>query len=422
MYSKLREWDDDTMTTAILIVLVLTLGVLSFLAIRTKQGQNKNAEITQLKVEKAKLEADIVNERKTSEEKIKLLQDSEVRLKTEFENLANKIFEDKGKAISNENHQRISSLLDPFKTQLDSFRQRIDAVHTEDTKQSTELKEQVKQLQNLSNQVSSDANKLALAIKGDAKKQGDWGELIIERIFEASGLERGREYDVQTAMYTEDGRLQKPDFIVYLPGDKVVIIDSKVSLTAYERYCRVDEDKEKTEALSEHLKSVRNHVNELCSKDYTQLLGNRTLDFVVMCIPLEPAFQTALKIDNNLLYDIANTKIVITGPATLMITLKLIAQIWRREHENQNAEVIAEKAGRIYDQVRLIVESMTEAQKKLAGVTDSFDEALKRLYLGKGNLVGKVEEIRLLGAKVNKLLPNNIVEGSGVIEDQSPSS
>ncbi len=410
------------MTTAILIVLVLTLGVLSFLAIRTKQGQNKNAEITQLKVEKAKLEADIVNERKTSEEKIKLLQDSEVRLKTEFENLANKIFEDKGKAISNENHQRISSLLDPFKTQLDSFRQRIDAVHTEDTKQSTELKEQVKQLQNLSNQVSSDANKLALAIKGDAKKQGDWGELIIERIFEASGLERGREYDVQTAMYTEDGRLQKPDFIVYLPGDKVVIIDSKVSLTAYERYCRVDEDKEKTEALSEHLKSVRNHVNELCSKDYTQLLGNRTLDFVVMCIPLEPAFQTALKIDNNLLYDIANTKIVITGPATLMITLKLIAQIWRREHENQNAEVIAEKAGRIYDQVRLIVESMTEAQKKLAGVTDSFDEALKRLYLGKGNLVGKVEEIRLLGAKVNKLLPNNIVEGSGVIEDQSPSS
>jgi DNA recombination protein RmuC len=189
-----------------------------------------------------------------------------------------------------------------------------------------------------------------------------------------------------------------------------VIVDSKVSLTAYDRFCQIDGEKVKTEALADHLQSVRNHHNELCTKDYTQLLGNRTLDFVVMCIPLEPAYQTALLNDQNLLYDIASTRVVITGPTTLMITLKLIAQIWRRENENRNAETIAEKAGRIYEQVRLIVESMTEAKKKLNGVADSFDEALKRLQSGKGNLVGKIEDIRQLGAKVHKEIPAAIIE------------
>lgn len=398
------------MIVAVFIVLLLTLVVLSIIAFSIKQRNNKIDEITRLKIEKTQLEAELANEKKSAEEKLKLLQDAETRLKTEFENLANRIFIDKGTVISNESHQRITSLLNPFREQLESFRKRIDDVHTEDTKQSTELIQQVKQLQDLSNKVSNDANNLAIAIKGDAKKQGDWGELIVERIFEASGLERGREYDIQTPLHTEDGKLQKPDFTVYLPGNKVVIVDSKISLTAYDLFCRVDEDKAKAEALSEHLKSVRNHLNELCLKDYSHLLGNRTLDFVVMCIPLEPAYQTALKTDNDLLYDIANTKVVITGPTTLMITLKLIAQIWRRENENRNAEVIAEKAGRIYDQVRLIVESMTEAQKNLAGVSDSFNEALKRLYSGKGNLVHKVEDIKRLGAKVNKQIPASIVE------------
>jgi len=398
------------MLIAIFLVLLLTLLVLFIVAIKYKNDEKKTSEITQLKIEKAKLESDLINEHKSYEEKLKILQDSEVRLKMEFENLANKIIEEKGRAISSENREKLTSILEPLKNQLDSFRKRVDDVHTEDTKQSTELIQQIKQLQTFSTQVSADANNLAIAIKGDAKKQGDWGELIIERIFEASGLERGREYDVQVSKRSEDGKLQKPDFIVYLPGNKSVIVDSKVSLTAYDRFCQIDGEKVKTEALADHLQSVRNHHNELCTKDYTQLLGNRTLDFVVMCIPLEPAYQTALLNDQNLLYDIASTRVVITGPTTLMITLKLIAQIWRRENENRNAETIAEKAGRIYEQVRLIVESMTEAKKKLNGVADSFDEALKRLQSGKGNLVGKIEDIRQLGAKVHKEIPAAIIE------------
>ena len=339
-----------------------------------------------------------------------ILKESESRLKTEFENLANKIFEDKGKVMTDQNSERITGLLQPFKEQLESFRQRVDEVHNKDTEHSSKLLEQIRQLQELSNKVSDEANNLATAIKGESKRQGDWGELILERIFEACGLERGREYDVQVSMRAEDGSLRRPDFIVYLPGNKCVIIDSKVSLTAFERYSNADEDTLKAGALNEHLQSVRRHVSELKAKDYSHLLGNKTLDFVIMCIPLEPAYQTALCADVNLLYDFAKTNVVITGPTTLMITLKLIAQIWRREHENGNAEIIADKAGRMYDQVVLIYESMIDAQKKLDSASEAFDLTLKRLKDGKGNLVGRVEEIRRLGAKVNKQLPVAIVE------------
>lgn len=372
--------------------------------------RSKSSAVEGLLTDKARLEADLTNERKATLEKLKLLQESESRLKTEFENLANKIFEEKGKSLTEQNRERIGGLLQPFKEQLESFRTRVDEVHKNDTERSAKLLEQVRQLQELSNKVSDEANNLAKAIKGDAKKQGDWGEFIVERIFEASGLERGREYDGQVGVRADDGTLKRPDFIVHLPGNKAVIVDSKVSLTAYERFSNLEDDSERSKALGKHLQSVRNHVAELQSKDYGHLLGNRTLDFVLMCIPLEPAYQVALQNDKNLVYDLAKSNVVITGPTTLMITLKLITQIWRRENENRNAEVIADRAGRMYDQVVLIVEAMGEAQKKLTGVTDSFDLALKRLKKGKGNLVGRVEEIRRLGAKVNKQLPAPVVE------------
>ncbi len=430
------------MQAVILVLLVLALLVLSFIAYRIMKDAPNNMELARLQAtekdqqrrieelqkkaseveallsDKARLEADLKNERNATTEKLQLLQDSETRLKTEFENLANRIFEEKGQSLTEQNRERIAGLLTPFKEQLESFRQRVDEVHRVDTEQSTRLLEQVRQLQELSNKVSDEANNLAKAIKGDAKKQGDWGELIVARIIEASGLEKGREYEEQVGLYEEDGTLKKPDFIVYLPGNKAVIVDSKVSLTAYERFSSLDEIDDKAKALDEHLRSVRNHVNELQAKDYSHLLGNKTLDFVIMCVPLEPAYQVALQNDKDLIYDLAKAKVVITGPTTLMITLKLIAQIWRRENENQNAEVIADRAGRMYDQVVLIAEALVDAQKKLTGVKESFDLALNRLKDGKGNLIGRVEEIRRLGAKVNKQLPPTLVE-EAVQEDIS---
>ena len=366
-----------------------------------------------LRARNARLEADLEHERTGAQEKVKLLQESEARMKTEFENLANRIFEEKGKAFTEQNKEKLGNLLLPMREQLESFRKRIDDVHKDDTAGMAKLLEQVRQLQELNSRVSEDANNLARAIKGDSKMQGNWGELIVERIFEASGLECGREYERQAGLRTEDGRLQKPDFIVNLPGNKAVIVDSKVSLTAYERYCSEQSEIEKQVALDEHIVSIRKHIEELKQKAYQQLLGNRTLDFVIMCVPVEPAYQLAHQRDRDLIYDLAAGSVVVTGPATLMLTLKLIAQMWRRENENRNAEVIADRAGRLYDQVALVVETMLDAQKKLDGVRDSFDMAMKRLKDGRGNVVGRIEEIRKLGAKASKQLPQDITE-SGV--------
>ncbi|MBN2036217.1 MAG: DNA recombination protein RmuC [Chitinispirillaceae bacterium] len=367
----------------------------------------------ELQRENARLQAALENEKKTAQEKLGLLQEAETRLKTEFENLANRIFEEKGQSFTKQSNERLGSLLHPFREQIEAFRKRIEEVHKNDAEGLVRLLEQVRQLQETSSQVSQTANNLAVAIKGDAKTQGNWGELIVERIFEASGLERGREWEAQAGMRAADGRLLKPDFVVFLPGAKAVIVDAKVSLTAYERYCSETDASQKQAALADHSISVRKHIDELNAKEYHTLLGNRTLDFVIMCIPVEGAYQLALQEDKNLLYDLARGNVVLTGPATLMLTLKLIAQIWRRENENRNVERIADRAGRLYDQVALVLEAMLDAQKRLAGVAESFDTALRRLKEGKGNLVGRVEEIRRLGAKTSKQIPQEMVEEAG---------
>jgi len=241
--------------------------------------------------------------------------------------------------------------------------------------------------------------------------------MIIERIFEASGLEKGREYTAQESFREDDGFLKRPDFMVMLPGNKAVIVDSKVSLTAYERFCNLDEDTERALALKEHVQSVRRHIAGLQSKEYSSIGGNSTLDFVILCIPLESAWQAVMQADPDIMYNLAGKNVVLCGPTTLMITLKLIAQIWRRENENRNAELIAEKAGKIYDQVLLIFDAMMEARKRLAGVSDSFDVALKRIKEGRGNLIGRVEDIRKLGAKVSRQLPPEVVADAAAGDD-----
>jgi len=418
----------------VLVLLLLTLALLAWLVARagrdapdrdalirlqtretdfqetTRLLQERTERLEALQIENARLATELEHERRADAEKVRLLQDAEARLKAEFENLANRIFEDKGRVFTEQNRERLSGLLQPLREQLDGFRKRVDEVHKDGTEQSARLLEQVRQLQTLSNKVSDEANHLARAIKGDAKRQGDWGELIVERLLEASGLENGREYEVQPVLRAENGAAQRPDFVVHLPGGKSVIVDAKVSLTAYERSCNAESDEERRAALAAHVQSVRRHMAELRDKNYTTLLGNRTLDFVLMCVPLEPAYQSALQAEPGLLYELAQTNVVITGPATLMLTLKLIAQIWRRENENRHAEQIADRAGRLYDQVTLIVEAMAAAKKNLGDVAQCFDLALARLQNGKGNLVGRVEALRKLGAKINKTLPPSVLD------------
>ena len=395
--------------TDILFFSILLLLV-ALLVVAVMRLNSKSRELENLRIRQARLEADLANEQRSAAEKTAMMQESESRLKIEFENLSNRIFEEKGRVIGLENRERMDAILQPLREQIDTFRKRVDEVHSIDTELSGRLVEQVRQLQELSGKVSDDANLLAQAIKGDSKKQGDWGEMIIERIFEASGLVKGREYVAQESFLHEDGLLKRPDFVVLLPAGKAVIVDSKVSLTAYERFCRSEEDAQRQQAIKEHVGSVRRHIAELQTKEYSGIGGNRTLDFVIMCIPLEPAWHAVMQADPELLYDLAGKNVVVCGPTTLMITLKLISQIWRRENENRHAELIAEKAGKIYDQVFLVIEAMTDTRKKLSGVSDSFDLALKRIKEGRGNLVGRVEEIRRLGAKVNRQLPNDLTQ------------
>jgi DNA recombination protein RmuC len=386
----------------ILLVLLALTGYLLF-------GAQREAQ--RLALDNARLQSDLEHERSAAASKAEEWRAAEARQQSAFESLAGRIVEERGTALSEQHRQRLDGLLEPFRRQLDTFRQRVDEVHRSDTELSARLLEQVRQLHELNSRVSDEANNLARAIKGESKKQGDWGELIVERMLEASGLEKGREYTVQESIRSDDGRLVRPDFMVHLPGEKAVVVDAKVSLTAYDRWCSEEEPARKAEALQEHVRSVRRHVAELERKDYASLRGNRTLDFVIMCIPLEPAYQTAMQADPDLFYELAGRNVVVTGPATLMITLRLIAQIWRRENENRNAELIADKAGKIYDQVVLVAEAMSDVRRKLSGVSDSFELAMKRLTDGRGNLAGRAEEIRKLGAKVTRQLPDEMTAG-----------
>ncbi len=390
--------------TLAMLLTAAVAAVLGFLLYGARQ------EVQRLLVDNARLQSDLEHERSASKNGAEESRLAESRLQAAFESLAGRIVEERGAALSEQHRERLDALLEPFRRQLDAFRQRVDDVHRDDTELSARLLEQVRQLQELNSRVSDEANNLARAIKGDSKRQGDWGELIVERMFEASGLEKGREYTVQESARSDDGRIFRPDFMVHLPGGKAVVVDAKVSLTAYERYCSEEDASLRADALQEHLRSVSRHVAELEAKDYASLRGNRTLDFVIMCIPLEPAYQAAMQADPDLFYRLAGRNVVVTGPATLMITLRLIAQIWRRENENRNAELIADRAGKIYDQVSLVAEAMIEARRKLSGVSDAFELALRRLSEGRGNLAGRAEEIRRLGAKVSRQLPDELVK------------
>jgi len=412
------------MNDPVLILVVLLMAVAALIVSWVSLWRYRKTcaelanELGQAKIEKARVEERLETEREVAGEKMKLLQDAEKRMKLEFENLANRIFEDKGRVITEQNREKMTSVLEPFKTQLESFRKRVDEIHEGETKRAGELLQHVRQLQEMSNKVSAEANHLATAIKGDTKRQGAWGELIVSRIFEVSGLAEGREYEAQRSFSDEEGR-KRPDFIVHLPGDKSVIVDAKVSLTAYERFSRAENDEGRKTALADHVKSVRGHIKELQGKNYDALLGNRTLDFVIMCVPVEPAYQAALEADPDLLYDLARTQVVLTGPATLMITLKLIAQIWRRENENNNAEKIASIAGRMYDQIIGVYDALADVQKKLVNVDASLETAMNRLKDGRGSLVGKAEDLRVLGAKVSKKLPMELTEQVALPESKA---
>ena len=355
-------------------------------------------------------EATLRSERLAAAEKLQLQQEAEQRLSQQFENLANRIFEQNSGNFRELNQNSLDLLLTPLKEQLEGFRRQVGETHAQETAQRHSLKFELERLAELNARMTEEAAALTRALKGDSKQQGNWGEVVLARILSECGLREGHEYHAQVNIEVEKGKRYQPDVIVHLPQEKDIIIDAKVSLTAYERWYNADDELEKAVALKEHVASVRNHIRELGRKDYQQLPGVRTLDYVLMFVAVEPAFLTAMEADPSLVRYGLDNNILLVSPTNLMVALRTIENLWRYERQNQNARQIAERAGRLYEKLRLFVEEMQQMGGSLHKAQESYDKAMGRLVNGRGNLIAQVERFRELGVEVTKSLPEPLVE------------
>ncbi|TNI11516.1 DNA recombination protein RmuC [Aeromonas veronii] len=355
-------------------------------------------------------EATLRSERLAAAEKLQLQQEAEQRLSQQFENLANRIFEQNSGNFRELNQNSLDLLLTPLKEQLEGFRRQVGETHAQETAQRHSLKFELERLAELNARMTEEAAALTRALKGDSKQQGNWGEVVLARILSECGLREGHEYHTQVNIEVEKGKRYQPDVIVHLPQEKDIIIDAKVSLTAYERWYNADDELEKSVALKEHVASVRNHIRELGRKDYQQLPGVRTLDYVLMFVAVEPAFLTAMETDPSLVRYGLDNNILLVSPTNLMVALRTIENLWRYERQNQNARQIAERAGRLYEKLRLFVEEMQQMGGSLHKAQESYDKAMGRLVNGRGNLIAQVERFRELGVEVTKSLPEPLVE------------
>ena len=319
--------------------------------------------------------------------------------------LANKILKQNAEEFSKTNSEKISHLLNPLKEKLDGFEKQIQTKYDAQLKDTESLKTQIESLVNLNTKLSLEAENLTKALKGDSKKQGNWGEFILERILEMSGLRKGEEYFSQYSDENNEGKRIQPDVVIQLPEEKHIIIDSKVSLTDYERYISSITDEDQTLFLKAHLNSVRNHIKGLSEKNYQTSKNLTAPDFVLLFIPIESSFSLAISNDAELFNFAWDKKIVLVSPATLLATLRTIANIWKQERQNKNALVIADQAGKLYDKFVGFVEDLTKIEKGLNSANKAYDEAINKLQTGRGNLINRVENLRTLGAKANKQLP-----------------
>jgi DNA recombination protein RmuC len=352
--------------------------------------------------ENAALKSTLESERRNTEEKLSLLKKMEGELQTRFENLANQIFEAKSRTFADQSRTNLDAILKPFKEKISEFENKVTEVYTTEGKERHSLIKEVQRLQQLNQQISQDADNLTRALKGDTKAQGTWGELVLERILEESGLRKGIEYDAQGGFRDVDGKLLKPDIIVHLPEKKEIVIDSKVTLVAYERYVSAEEDEEREQALKDHLLSINAHLKGLESKKYDELPGVKSLDFVLMFIPIESAFMLAIEKDNEIFRKAFDQSIMIVSPSTLLVTLRTIENIWRYEHQNKNALKIAEQAGNLYDKFAGFVEDLEKIGSQLEATRKTYDAAHNKLTSGRGNLVSRAQGLIELGVKSRK--------------------
>ena len=400
-------------------LLVYALNLRSSLARAELQAQTESALALSLRLERdqalqnaIRFEAELDSERKQGLGRIESLNEAKEALTSQFKNLANEILEDKSKRFTEQNAASLDALLKPLQTKLTEFKEQVNNSYGNEARERFALKSEIERLANLNLRMSDETRSLTQALKGDSKVQGNWGELVLESILESSGLRKGEEYVVQDSHTQMDGSRLQPDVVIKLPEGRSLVVDSKVSITAYARHAETADADTAERELVAHIQSLRQHIQGLSGKNYSSLYGVGSVDFVLMFVPIEPAFLLALKTAPNLYQEALAKNIVLVCPSTLMATLRTVAHLWRQDHQNRNALEIAKQCGSLYDKFVGFVEDLEKLGQRLDQAQTSYHDAFNKLKTGKGNLIRSAEKVRELGVKPSKNLSAPLIESS----------
>ena len=391
-----------------LLVIGGLVGYLVALSRRTALAE----ETAQLRSQVAALDATLAAERAAQAR----LDDGRDLMADQFSVLANKILEEKSRHFTEQNQTNLGQLLDPLKMRLQEFQTKVDQVYVQESKDRSALAQQVTSLLEMNQRLAAEARDLTLALKGSAKTQGDWGEVILERILEAAGLRRGHEYTVQETIAREDATRARPDVILHLPGDRKLVIDAKVSLLDYGTYCASTDDGLRKHAATRHGASLRGHIRDLAARNYHRLPGLETLDFVILFVPIEPAFLLALETDSNLWVDVWEKNILLVSPSTLLFVVRTVAHLWKQEEQVRNVQQIAERGAELYDKFAGFVEDLSKVGARIEQTHIAYEAAFDKLTRGRGNLVRQVEMLRALGVQPTKRMPRQLTQRAEEVE------
>lgn len=380
----------------------------------------QQAELRRLSAAHAAVDAELREQQHTHQQRLEDLQAARDELRAQFAELAGKIFDEREQRFSESSHERLGQLLEPLKERIQAFEKRVEESYQNEARERFSLARELERLQQLNQRLGDEATNLTRALQGQ-KTQGNWGELVLERVLEHAGLEKGREYHTQVSLKSTDGERFQPDVLIRLPGDKQVVVDAKVSLTAYQALTCAEDEGSRALALKQHVQSLRSHLKGLSLKDYQRLEGLQSLDFVLLFVPIEAAFAAALQADPDLFQEAYGRHIVIVSPTTLLATLRVIDSLWRQERQSQNAREIAEKAGALYDKFVAFIQDLDEIGNRLQQLDRAYLSARNKLSDGRGNLVGRAEQLKSLGARASKRLPGDWLERAGAdLVDEVP--
>jgi len=383
--------------------------------------QQSETKISALLSQVAGLETHLQNERQHASEKLALLQEAKEALSNQFKSLANDILEEKTKKFTEQNQTHLGQLLDPLRERMTEFKAKVEEIHLKDTEQQAILKMELAKLGEANRQMTEEAHELATALKGQAKKQGNWGELLLGNVLDRSGLREGIDFKREVSFNTEEGR-KRPDVIVYLPQSKHLVIDAKVSLNAYTRYVNAEDDLLRQEALKEHVAAVESRIRELSNRNYFELPGLNTPEMVFMFVPVESAFVEALRADESLFQRAVEHNVLVATPTTLLTSLNIVKQLWRFEEQNMHTAELADRAGKVYKKLVTFLGSMEAVGKQLDKAQESFGLAMNQLVSGRGNLINQAKDFERLGVSIQSELPENLVSKAALELDHIPDA